>query len=229
MNRCLLVVSLLLAPASARSHELWVEPAGEGFVLRSGHQGGELLPLDAARVKGLRCASGGAPPADVRDKLGASGPELRIAARCEAVSAVLHPQLHSLTPDGEVSGGKDEVPDAVKSWESRQYAKWLDPGARGADRPLGDELEIILVGEHTRARVGEKVTLRVLHDGAPLAGATVTIGHRAIGETDRAGEARVKLRAAGTASVSASIRRPLPTPRADTIMLEASLTFPVAR
>jgi len=225
----LLVLALLLAPAPGRAHDLWVEPVDDGFVLRIGHRGGELLPLDAGRVKAIRCASGHAAPADVRGQAHASGPELRVPARCDAVTAFLDGGFHSLTPDGEVSRPKDQVAGAVRSWQSRQYAKWIDPASPGAARALGDELEIVPVTDLGRARAGEKASFRVLLDGRPVAGAAVAVGHRVVGETDREGEVRVKLRAACVETLSASVRRPLATPQADALVLEASLTFPVGR
>jgi uncharacterized GH25 family protein len=80
-----------------------------------------------------------------------------------------------------------------------------------------------------RARAGEKVTLRVLSRGQPVRNAVVAIDHRPIGDTDSKGEIRLRLRAAGVESIATSIRRPLATAAADAEVLEASLTFEVAR
>ena len=62
-----------------------------------------------------------------------------------------------------------------------------------------------------------------------MAGAAIAIDHRQLGETDAAGEVRVKIRASDVECVSASLRRPLSTAQADLDVLEASLTFEVAR
>jgi len=169
------------------------------------------------------------PAIDLRPRATATDREVRLESRCAAVSAFLHAGFYSLTPDGEVNRPRDEVKDAVRSWESRQFAKWIDPAAPGSTGPLGDELEIVPVTDLRAARAGDKATFRVLLDGEPFAGATVAVGHRALGETDGKGEVRIRIRTPDVESVSASVRRPLRSPKADALVLEASLTFPVAR
>jgi hypothetical protein len=57
----------------------------------------------------------------------------------------------------------------------------------------------------------------------------VAIGHRVLAETSRAGEARIDVRNAGVETISATLRRPLDAPEAEVEVLEASLTFEVAR
>jgi uncharacterized GH25 family protein len=94
---------------------------------------------------------------------------------------------------------------------------------------LGDELELVPVSDLTRAREGDKITLRLLSNGQPVRDATVAIDHRPIGETDSKGEVRIRLHKAGIESMSASIRKPHPTAEADLDVLEASLTFEVSK
>ena len=139
----LTTILLLAAPAATWAHDLWIEPGPGGFVLRHGHRGGELLEIDAAKVKAIRCAArGGAePPRDVRPEAAFEGREVTVPARCFAASAFLDAGYFSLTPDGEVNLPKDRTRDAVKSWRSRQFAKWVDARALGSAAPLGDTLD----------------------------------------------------------------------------------------
>ena len=88
---------------------------------------------------------------------------------------------------------------------------------------------IVPAGDLSRVRTGEKATFRVLLEGKPVAGAVVSIDHRPLGETDHAGEIRVKVRAREIECVSASLRRPLRSAQADADVLEASLAFEVGR
>ena len=227
-STALAALALLLAPCAASAHDLWLERGAEGLVLRYGHRGGELLPLERAKVKAARCLEQGS----ARDLLPAarfSPREALLPGRCAAASVLLDGGFWSLTPDGEVNRPKDEVPQAVKAWASRQFAKWVD--ARDPKAPaavLGDELELV-AGDLTRAREGDKVTFRVLSAGQPVAGAIVAVDHRALGETDSLGEVRVKLRTSGVETLSATLRRKVATPQADSVVLEASLSFEVAR
>lgn len=218
----------LVAPAVAIAHDFWLERAGDGWVLRLGHRGGVLLAIEQAGVKSLRCLDKGA----TRDLLGAATfapKEVRLAGRCAAVSASLDGGYHSLTPDGEVNLPKNKVSDAVRSWASRQFAKWVDAGSPGAGAALGDELELVPVSDLSKARQGDKITVRLLHQGRPAPDAVVAIDHQPLGETDGAGEARVKVRSAGVETISATLRRKVATPEADHVVLEASLSFEVAR
>jgi hypothetical protein len=224
-----LSLAALAAPSGAAGHDLWLEPQGEVLVLRHGHRGGEALDLDAAKVRAVRCQRAGAPPADVRAGAVATPKELRIPVRCEAASATLDGGFWSLTPDGERNLPRSQVPDAVRAWQSKQFAKWIDVRSPAAGAVLGDELEIVPVGDLSRLRRGDKATFRVLWQGRPAPGAVVAIGHKPLGETDGAGESRVKVRSDRTESVSVTLRRPLGIAEADTLVAEASLTFEVGR
>jgi nickel transport protein len=225
----LLVTALLAAPRLAGAHDFWLEPAGDGLALRYGHHGGELLAIDRAKVKAVRCLEQGGP----RDLLAAAAftpTEVRFPGRCPVAGAFFDGGFYSLTPDGEVNRPKSQVPDAVKSWASRQFAKWVDarqPGAAAA--VLGEELELVAVSELTRARQGDKITFRLLSRGRPAPGAVVAIDHKPLGETDSAGEVRVKLRSATLETISATLRRKLASPEADAEVMEASLSFEVAK
>jgi uncharacterized GH25 family protein len=219
---------LLAAPALAGAHDLWIERDREALVLRYGHAGSPL-PLDAARVRSFRCATGVGSPRELRATATASRNELRLAARCEVASAFLDGGFWSLTPDGERNLPRTQAPDAVKAWASRQYAKWVDPRSPAARAPIGEELELVPVTDLAGARDGDRATFRVLLRGVPLAGAAIAAAHRVVGETDRAGEIRLDVRGREVATVSASVRRPIASPEADAEVLEATLTFEVAR
>lgn len=223
-----LLLAGLLSPAPARAHDLWLEREGTGLVLRFGHRGGALLAIEQAKVRSVRCLEQGA----VRDLLPTaafSPKEVRLAGRCGAASVFLDGGFWSLTPDGEVNRPRNQVPDAVKAWASRQYAKWVDPASPSAGAALGDELELVAVSDLSKAHLGDKVTVRLLLAGRPAAGAVVAIDHKPLAETDSAGQARVKVRSAGVETISATLRRQVATPEADALVLEASLSFEVAR
>jgi uncharacterized GH25 family protein len=224
----IVAVALALAPSLAAAHELWLERGGSGFLLRYGHPG-EQLAIDASRVKAVRCLERGA----VRDLAARTPPaqrEIVFPGSCEAVSAFLDGGTWSLTPDGEVNRPRTEVPQAVRSWVSRQFAKWVDVRSQaGCAAVLGDELELVPPGDLSRARQGDKITLRVLSRGKPVRDAVVSVDHKPVGESDSKGEVRVRLRSSGLEVFGATLRRKVATPEADEVVLEASLSFEVAR
>lgn len=224
----LAALSLLIAPALASAHDFWLEREGAGLTLRYGHRGGEMLAIEQSKVRAGRCLEKGA----TRDLLPVatfSAREVRFNARCEAASAFFDGGYWTLTPDGEVNKPKNQVAQAVKAWASRQFAKWVDPRSPGMGAVLGDELELVPVSDLSKAREGDKITLRVLSSGKPVPNAVVAIDHKPLGETDSAGEVRVKLRTSGVETISASLRQKVVTPEADAVVLEASLSFEVAK
>ena len=223
------VVLLLALPALARAHDLWVEPGADGFLLRYGHRGHEALPIDPARVKAIRCVEPGAAPRDFRAVAAFARAEVRIPARCAVVSAAADLGFFVLTPDGEKNVPRTQAPDAVRSWASRQYAKWADARSPVAAAPVGDELEVVPASDLGKVKVGDKYAVRVLAGGKPAVGAVVAVAHRVLGETDREGILRIRVHEGGVQSIDASLKRPLQAPEAETLVLEASLTFEVAR
>ncbi|HEY7725183.1 MAG TPA: DUF4198 domain-containing protein [Anaeromyxobacteraceae bacterium] len=224
-----LAAAVLAAPAMAAAHDFWVERTGDGFAVRYGHRGGELLAIDAGKVKAVRCLDGAGALRDVGSTVRFAPREVRFAGDCAAASVFHDGGTWSLTPDGEVNLPRSRVEAAVRSWTSRQYAKWVDARSPRAGAVLGDGLEVVPVSDLLRARQGDKVALRVLSAGRPVPGAVVAVDHRPLGETDSKGEVRVRLRAAAVESVSASVRRPGASPGAEAEVLEASLSFEVSR
>lgn len=224
-----IVLAGLLAPSAGRAHDFWVERAGDGFVIRHGHRGGEVVAIDAAKVQAIRCGDGAMPPKDVLRQASFSPEGVRVSAACAVVSVFHDDGIWSLTPDGERNVARSKVADVVRSWGSRQYSKWVDAKSPGARAVLGDELEIVPVTDLAKARGGDKVTLRVLAAGRPVPNAVVAIAHRPLGDTDSRGEIRVRLRQPGIESFSTSIRRPATTAEADVDVIEASLTFEVVK
>jgi nickel transport protein len=224
--RTLALALSLLLPSAATAHDLWIERDGGAFVLRYGHRGGQPLPLERAKLTSLRCADGQGGVRELLPQATFLPTEVRVTASCAALSASYPGGYWSLTPDGERNLPRDQVPDAVRSWESREFAKWVSAAA--AARPLGDELELVAASALAGVRPGDKLTWRVLLAGRPVAGAVVGLDHRAIGETDSAGEVRIKVREGRLQVLDASFRRAVRTPQADSQVFQASIAFEVA-
>lgn len=219
----------MLVPAGqALAHDFWLEQARGAYLLRYGHHGGASLPLDAGKIRALNCRKEKGAAENLVTKAVVSPTQLSLTAVCPVLSAFLDGGFYSLTPDGEKNLPKNQVPDAVKSWRSKQFAKWVDTHSPLAGQPQGDEFEIVPVSDLTKVKAGDKATFRVVLRGKPLAGAVLAIDHKPLGETDDNGEARIKIRATTVESVAASFRRAVKTAEADSEVFEASLTFEVA-
>jgi uncharacterized GH25 family protein len=226
---CLWLGLVLLTSGQAFAHDFWLERRAGAYLLGYGHRGERALPLDSGKVRTLLCRPDQGAAIDVLRRAAVSPTQLSVSASCVVVSAFLDGGFWSLTPDGEKNLPKNQVPDAVKAWRSKQFAKWVDARSRLAGQPQGDEFEIVPVSDLAKVRTGDKATFRALLGGKPVAGAVLSIGHKPLGETDDHGEVRVRIRATDVESVSASYRRAVKLAEADSEVFEASLTFEVAR
>jgi nickel transport protein len=225
----MLAAGLVLSSAPALAHDFWLEKQASTFLLRYGHRGAETLPLDAAKMRSLTCRKDKGAAENLLGSAQVSPTQLSLTAPCSVLSAFFDGGFYSLTPDGEKNLPKNKVPDAVKSWRSKQFAKWIDVRSPLAAQAQGDEFEIVPMSDLSKVKTGDKATFRVLLGGKPVSGAVLSIGHKALGDTDDHGEVRVKVRASDVESVSASYRRVIQSTDADSEVFEASLTFEVAK
>lgn len=94
-----------------------------------------------------------------------------------AAWVVVHrlPLTFSNTPEGLVEGGRDLHPDANSVRLYEKYSKALVAGGDEAfvTTPLGHPLEVVPMSDLSTLSVGDELSVQVLHDGAPLAGASV--------------------------------------------------------
>src|ERR1035437_5031066 len=164
------MLSVLTWTQAALAHDLWVEPQGGAFVLRYGHRGSEALTLDAGKLKALACRKDSGVSQNLLKSAVPSARQISLTATCALLSAFLDGGFWSLTPDGEKNLPKNQVPDAVKAWHSKQFAKWVDVHSPLGNQPLGDEFEIVPVTELAKVKTGGKATFRVLLGGKPLPG-----------------------------------------------------------
>ena len=220
---------VLTFSGQALAHDFWLERQAGEFLLRYGHRGGEILPLDAGKMRTLLCRKATAPAENLLRAATVSPKQLGLSASCEVVSAFLDGGFYSLTPDGEKNLPKNKVPDAVKAWRSKQFAKWIDTHSPLASQAQGEEFEIVPVSDLAKVKTGDKATFCILLAGKPVSGAVLAVAHKALGETDDHGEVRVKVRASDVELVSASYRRAIKSAEADSEVFEASLTFEVSK
>lgn len=209
----------------ALAHDLWIEKENGEYVLHYGHHDGDALPIEGAKVRYIQCLDDSGKKSDLLSSAAIEPKSVRFKAACKCLSVFYHCGFYSLTPDGEKNVPKNQAKDVVRSWESREFIKFLNNGV--CETPLGDELEIIPVSDIQKVHAGDKITVRVLYQGTPAASALIAYSDHTLGEVDSNGEARVRLRQKGTQVIKASLKRSLNSPEADNLMLSATLQFVV--
>lgn len=222
------IVGFLACIQVAAAHDFWIEKQESAYVLQYGHRGGARLPIERGKVKYIRCYRG-KESSDLLSEAQFETNAVRFPAECDRVSVFYHGGFYSVTPDGEVNLPKNKVVQAVKSWESREFAKFLQLSSSSPQALTDDELEILLVTDPREVKPGKKITVRVLEAGKPVKDATVAIDERPIGETDSAGETRLRIQSAGYQAISATLKRKVSSPEADSRVLQASLYFEVPK
>lgn len=223
-----LLGALLMSNSLALAHDLWVEKRQGEFGVHRGHRGGELMPIALKDVLEVRCLT---PDGQVRKDLHLQGNDfaLTVSQDCVAFALSYSGGEWCLTPNGEKNLPRERCLGAVQTWSSLSVGKWVSAPSPLSFLPLGARFEILPVTDLATVRTGDKATFRVLLDGAPVEGALVTIGHKTLGETNKAGEIRVKIRATDLETISAAYRRPVPSVSNHYEIFEGSLSFEVAR
>lgn len=252
---------LLACAAPAVAHDYWVRPstfrprvgAKADLALRVGERfAGDAVPLDPRRVERFVCV-GPAGEVPLAFAPGAD-PAATVTPRVAGLHVVGYRSRRSpITLDAVKFEAylRDEGLDGVLAWRAAhgesgapgrevysRCAKALlvagevaGPGA-GADRVLGLTLEIVPVEDPTALAPGGTLRLRVLHAGAPLAGALVRATREGAADarrgarTDADGRVALPLDAEGSWLVTCvHMTRAPEEAQADWESLWASLTF----
>ena len=222
----ILTLPFLLVAATCMAHDFWVEKAGTTLKVVYGH-GSQRLPYDPASIKEVH-------------GFDAQGKEMQVGLEKKKDSALLVPKgdasVITMTVDdgcwvktimGLKKGSKRNTKRAIDSYQALDCAKAILAWGEAAGKPLGLKLEIVPLQNVFEVKAGQKLQVKVLLDGEPLASAEVeSLEHTKTAKTDANGIAEVPLSAEGLKVITARHRMPLKdNPDADALKLAASLTF----
>ena len=222
----ILTLPFLLVAATCMAHDFWVEKAGTTLKVVYGH-GSQRLPYDPASIKEVH-------------GFDAQGKEMQVGLEKKKDSALLVPKgdasVITMTVDdgcwvktimGLKKGSKRNARRAIDSYQAFDCSKAILAWGEAAGKPLGLKLEIVPLQNVFEVKAGQKLQVKVLLDGEPLANAEVeSLEHTKTAKTDAKGIAEVPLSAEGLKVITARHRMPLKdNPDADALKLTASLTF----
>lgn len=227
----LIVAALAGTALSARSHDAWIAARGDAYAVLYGH-GEQVEAYAPAKVKSLSA-------------LDAKGTAIAVKRQdsSDAVRATLPqaPSLMTLHFDNgywsKTAGSdatsknlpKNEVPGAVNAVHSVKYGKTVFAWSAAVTKPQGQRLELVPLSAAAPA-AGKPLSVQVLWDGKPLAGAKLVraeYSKEAPIEADAEGKAQVPV-VAGEQTLSVNRKRDLANdPRADSESISANLVFTV--
>ena len=230
----LVPMMLLVGGISAEAHDYWIEKSEKGFHVYGGHLGGghgQAMtfkdPIDPSVVRSARIMDPDGSWKMVKPEGEKDGKGVILPGAGIAVSVDCSGGFFTVTPDGEVNLPKHLVKQAVKSWESKEWIKYIEISRVLASRPLGDEIEVVLISDLRTAAIGGKIKILVLFRGQPVLKALVAYRGHPIGETDEKGEIRVRLREKGLQVISVGWKQPRKGPEADEMVMKTTLVFEV--
>jgi nickel transport protein len=222
-----LLVCATLLSGIAHAHDLWLEPSGQRLTLYQGHRhsahkGSDTLDYGKTFVTSATCldASGGKRPLVI-----ASHAPWTASGDCAALLLDMSSGYWSKTPWETKNVPKNETPGAIKSWRSLDSLKRLERWAPAFTQPLGEGLEIVPTTDPFALKPDDKLVVRVLLAGKPVAGAPVAYHGDTRGETDAEGRIAIRLRHSGIQLISASTELPLKDGKADVEIRAAVLQF----
>ncbi len=231
MRRASFFLGLLLVGGAAFAHDLWLEPAGNDYLLLQGHRhsahaGADLVAYDPARVRDASCVDGAG-------RLRQLAPSAAYPVRLSGPCALLHLRYESgywtKTPWGTQNQPKTGVAGVLDSWHSEESLKRLEAWTAAALQPIGRGLEISPQRDPFALAIGDKLTLRVTEDGRPVAGVPVAYAGETRGATGPDGTIAIRLRSAGVQLISATLEQARNDGKADRSLRTATLQFELAR
>ena len=228
------VILLLLATPLVLAHDTWIEKRNGQLLVLRGH-GGDVEAYDPALVKEAKALDAKGQVVEIEIANNKENALLSTKGDSAIVGALYDSGYWLKTTDGWKKATKREGKgkyNIVESLKSKQWCKNILAATFESSKPMGQRFEVVPQKDPTTVRAGEKLPIKVLLDGEPVEGSTITTGGAHASDTkhplktDKDGMASVVIEKAGFQIVKASHTVPIKDdPDADTLSLAATLTY----
>lgn len=173
-----LVLSTLLLGSAASAHTAWLEGvAGQAdhFRLRFGGHAGKLEPYDPAKLKSVDALDAQGKALPVTRTVDSDGVLLRVNGQAALIALHYDNGFFSYAGTSRSTPKPmNEVAGATRATHAVKYGKAVVVWSPLATRLLGQPFEVVPLDANAPA-AGKPLRVRVLKDGAPVAG--VKLGH----------------------------------------------------
>ena len=171
------IAFLMLAAPTVFAHHLWIEPAGDKWVVIRGIVSDRVDPYDPGRVREILAFDKDGNALDV-ERMDRDDKVMFGAAANLSMAAVWSPWGYRVnTTRGKRLVGRAEAEaeglHVISAFHSTHYAKSIFSWSAATKAPTGLRFEIIPLENPLEASPGTRVRFRVLFDGEPLAGTTL--------------------------------------------------------
>ena len=218
---------------SAVAHSVWLDPADGRIAVVYGH-GHEHDPYDPTRIDAVTAFDAAGKAVAVQTVAAAEAASLEVGDDAALVALTFDNGIWTQSPAaGWVQAPKHEVEGYAGSGHYWKFTKLVLASLDDPSQAVGLPLEIVTVEDPIGLASGDELTIRVLLDGAPLAGAAVAAdffgdAHGSALVTDAAGEATITIAAGPLHVVSVDYGVDLADdPDTDRLAYNATLSFPV--
>lgn len=228
LARIALILSVALLATASHAHDYWFERSDEDYLLHRGHRfsqhrGAEEVPFDPQIVTGAYCLrAGDAEPSQAA--VSGSYP-LHVEGPCVAVMVTADSGYWSQTLTGTRNQSKDELFGVLRSWQALESVKRVEAWAERLREPLSADLELVFTDNPFTLAVGDKLRLKAVLRGEPVAGVTVAYHGDPRGVTGDDGRVNLRIRQKGLQLIAASLEEPLDSAKADKRVRSTILMF----
>lgn len=226
MKNTVLMMCMLGWMSAASAHDAWVDERGPAHAVRYGHAD-KVEAYDTKKVVAVNAWDARGVEVTTSTRVGDDG--VRIEAPAAALIALDFDNGYWCKVDGKSRNvSKTEVPGATDGSRSLKFGKTVLAWNAALTRPLGRTLEVVPVSAAAPV-AGQPLTLVVLFEGKPLAGAKVNTGGTHYDKpllTDDKGQVTVPVQP-GLNIVGVGHSLPHDGPQADKLNMAANLRFTV--
>ncbi len=226
MKRFILVVVFSILSLSIYAHDLFIEEENNNYKLLYGHKhsshtGDSIIEYKPEFVKYIKCFKDG----KIADVNFEKKYPVNFSKDCDAIYVIFSSGYWTKTVYGTKNVSKENEKQVIKSWLSFESVKYIKNLNAKIDRPLSEDLEIVVLSDLSKIKKGDKLRLRIFYKGKPKNDVIVAYDGKPRGTTGPEGDINIRVKNSGFQLISASITEKGDGIKADEKIITTSLNL----